>query len=67
MDNSSLHSNPFALMLHPEAVLAAMADSDRLHRLHRRICRPLDKGQAGNSADEPAIVGVDYAEDTAQD
>jgi hypothetical protein len=36
-------ANPFALMMDPEAVFAAVASSDRLARLHSRICRPLDK------------------------
>lgn len=36
-------ANPFELMMNPEAVLQAMARSDRLERLQRRICRPLDK------------------------
>lgn len=36
-------SNPFALLMEPEAVVQAMEHSDRLNRLHRRICRPLDK------------------------
>ena len=36
-------TNPFALMMDPDAVLRAMEGSDRLTRLHRRICRPLDK------------------------
>ena len=35
--------NPFALMMEPEVVFAAMASSDRLARLKSRICRPLDK------------------------
>ena len=43
MDKSPLASNPFALMMHPDAVLQAMEHSDRLGRLQRRICRPLDK------------------------
>jgi len=38
-----IESNPFALMMDPEAVFAAMAGSDRLARLKSRICRPLDK------------------------
>ena len=38
-----IESNPFALMMDPEAVFAAMASSDRLARLKSRICRPLDK------------------------
>ncbi|MGA0610868.1 hypothetical protein [Caldimonas sp. KR1-144] len=36
-------SDPFALMMNPEAVLRAVECSDRLARLQRRICRPLDK------------------------
>lgn len=36
-------ANPFELMMNPEAVLQAIARSDRLERLQRRICRPLDK------------------------
>lgn len=35
--------NPFALMMHPEDVLQAMERSERLARLQRRVCRPLDK------------------------
>ena len=35
--------NPFALMLDPQAVLARIESSERLERLQRRICRPLDK------------------------
>lgn len=36
-------SNPFALLMNPDAVVQAMERSDRLERLQRRICRPLDK------------------------
>lgn len=36
-------SNPFALLMDPETVVQAMERSDRLSRLHSRICRPLDK------------------------
>ena len=35
--------NPFALLMDPESILAALARSDRLSRLHSRVCRPLDK------------------------
>ena len=43
MQNISLHANPFALMMDPEAVLAAMERSERLNHLESRVCRPLDK------------------------
>lgn len=35
--------NPFMLMLHPEAVLAAVEKSERLSQLNRHLCRPLDR------------------------
>lgn len=49
-----IESNPFALMMNPEAVFAALANSDRLARLHSRICRPLDKPVASNADDADA-------------
>lgn len=36
-------ANPFALMMDPAAVFRALETSDRLSRLQRRVCRPLDK------------------------
>ena len=38
--------NPFALLITPDAVFAALNQSDRLNRLSSRICRPLDERQA---------------------
>ena len=38
--------NPFALLITPDAVFAALNRSDRLSRLSSRICRPLDERQA---------------------
>ncbi|MEP7294718.1 MAG: hypothetical protein ABI702_00910 [Burkholderiales bacterium] len=49
-------SNPFALMMDPEAVFAALARSERLPRLHSRICRPLDKPQAARSDAADAVT-----------
>ena len=43
MQPTRIASNPFALMMNPDAVLRAMESSDRLQRLQRRVCRPLDK------------------------
>ena len=42
MAHPNLIANPFALMMTPEAVFAAIERSDRLSRLKSRICRPLD-------------------------
>jgi hypothetical protein len=52
MDNSPLASNPFALMLNPDDVIQAMHRSDRLGRLQRRICKPLDKPIAPKAAED---------------
>jgi len=35
--------NPFMLMLAPEQVLAAVERSEKLGRLNRRLCHPLDR------------------------
>jgi hypothetical protein len=41
------NANPFALMIDPQAVLAQIENSERLERLQRRVCRPLDKPLLG--------------------
>lgn len=46
--------NPFALMMEPEAIFAAMASSERLARLKSRICRPLDKPSIAHGDGESA-------------
>ena len=43
MDQISVVDNPFALMIAPETVFAAIERSERLARLSSTICRPLDK------------------------
>jgi hypothetical protein len=47
-------SDPFALIMDPDAVFKAMESSDRLGRLKRRICRPLDKPLIPKVGDEAA-------------
>ncbi len=42
MPQSNPVANPFALMMTPEVVFAAIERSERLTRLKSRICRPLD-------------------------
>jgi len=61
-------SNPFALMMDPESVLAAMARSERLKHLHSRVFRPLDKPlvakvDAEAAAFDELVDGADIAED----
>jgi len=36
-------ADPFALMMNPQDILAAVERSERLGRLQRRVCRPLDR------------------------
>lgn len=43
MQTTPLAANPFALLLNPADVVAQVERSERLRRLHSRICRPLDK------------------------
>ena len=50
--------NPFALMMEPEVVFAALASSDRLARLKSRICRPLDKQSTPPEGDDAATSRV---------
>lgn len=52
-------SNPFALMMEPESVLAAVAASERLTRLRRRVVRPLDRPMLGapSCAEEHTALG----------
>jgi hypothetical protein len=43
MPQQASERNPFMLMLNPEVVLAAIEKSERLGKLNRRLCRPLDR------------------------
>lgn len=43
MRSTQIQLNPFTMMMDPEAILQAVERSDRLNRLQRRVCRPLDK------------------------
>lgn len=36
-------ANPFAMLLDPESIAREVEASERLRRLHSRVCRPLDK------------------------
>jgi hypothetical protein len=41
-----IQENPFALLIAPEAVFAALEQSDCLHTLMSRVCKPLDEREA---------------------
>lgn len=68
MDNKSpLASNPFAYLMHPDDVFQAMQRSDRLSRLQRRVCKPLDKPLIAKTPDDLAVFDhqVDDSDDGA--
>jgi len=53
MPHTQTHlNNPFALLMDPESVFSAIAKSERLERLHSRVCRPLDKPLLPHAATE---------------
>jgi hypothetical protein len=49
MQQTTVSANPFALMIAPEAIFAAIERSDRLARLKSTICHPLDKPRPGQA------------------
>ena len=53
MTPTQTSTNPFALMMDPEAVFAAIERSGRLTRLNSRICRPLDRPMIARPDGEP--------------
>lgn len=66
MQSLPSHVNPFALMLDPQAVFAKIECSERLERLHRRVCRPLDKpllGGPGEDGGDSTDVSADATVD----
>lgn len=67
MQSLPANVNPFALMLDPQAVFAKIECSERLERLHRRVCRPLDKPLLGAVADEGSEAGPGVEDAVAGD
>lgn len=43
MRHAQSRPNPFTMMTDPQAVAQALESSERLSRLQRRVCRPLDR------------------------
>ncbi len=66
MQSLPAHVNPFALMLNPQAVLARIGASDRLERLQRHVCRPLDKVVLGATPDSDDAVEPSAASQIAE-
>lgn len=69
MAQQSQVRNPFMLMLHPEVVIAAVENSERLGQLNRHLCRPLDRpvlpGVAGGGT--VAMPSADEESDSDSD
>jgi hypothetical protein len=59
MKQESLVQNPFMMMLSPESVIAAMERSEKLGRLNRRMCHPLDRAAAPGSDGEGGALDAD--------
>jgi len=64
MKQETLAHNPFMMMLSPESVIAAMERSEKLGRLNRRMCHPLDRMPAPGT---PAEGQIQDAADTSVD
>ena len=64
LPTSTTPSDPFALLMNPEAVVQAMESSDRLGRLQRRICRPLDKPLIPRAAKSDVAAFDESVDDT---
>lgn len=65
MPQTAMQSNPFMLLVDPGRVIAAVEKSERLGRLNRHICRPLDK-IPGAAADGDADAGLGAGQTDAE-
>ena len=65
MTPQEMSSNPFALLLSPESVLRAVESSERLSRLHSRVCKPLDRPLIPTAMPNEAVAAFDAAIDRA--
>jgi hypothetical protein len=75
MQPSPLADNPFVMLTDPQSILQAVERSERLNRLRRTVCRPLDKPlipKVSAKDGEPGDLGqfdreIDQAADEAPD
>ena len=69
MSHQAAERNPFMLMTNPEVVLAAIEKSERLGKLNRHLCRPLDRpapaaaGATGTTATATACDDEELADE----
>ena len=50
--------NPFGLLINPDSVIKAIEASERLSRLHSRVCRPLDRPLLANHKPKDSAVAA---------
>lgn len=69
MTHQAVERNPFMLMISPEVVLAAVEKSERLSKLNRRLCRPLDRPVPATTGNVAAAEAThdDEEEDSGDD
>ena len=61
MQITNVHTNPFALLMTPDAVFAALEKSDCLRTLARRVCKPLDDREAKQATPTAHSPGEAFA------
>ncbi len=64
--------NPFVMLTDPQSILQAVERSERLNRLRRTVCRPLDKPLIPKVSDKEAAAAdfdreIDQAIDEPSD
>lgn len=69
MRHAHSRPNPFTMMTDPQAIVQAVERSERLNRLQRRVCRPLDRPLIPkvNAAAADYDHEIDLAADEAED
>lgn len=55
-ENQVAAANPFVLLMDPESIFRVIEKSERLERLHSRVCRPLDRPLLPHAACEEAVT-----------
>ena len=67
MRETQIQPDAFTMMTDPEAILQAVEASERLSRLQRRICRPLDRPLIPKKGSEADLNAYDREIDLAEE
>lgn len=59
MAQTTTERNPFMLLVNPQEVITAMEKSERLGRLNRHLCRPLDRPTPTSVRTPDAVEAVE--------